>query len=127
MGQFAPRRKRKAQLMHAQPDSLTPAETKAQIIPAELPEAFGRLAANVPMPTAMKPRVEAMPAQGANGADRKYAARAKEPEALAEKLAFRTADKIKIKPVEWLWSGRIAMGKHTAIAGEPGIGKSQLL
>src|SRR6185437_12634574 len=28
--------------------------------------------------------------------------------------------------VEWLWPGRIAIGKHTCIAGEPGTGKSQL-
>jgi RecA-family ATPase len=28
--------------------------------------------------------------------------------------------------VEWIWPGRIARGKHTCIAGEPGTGKSQL-
>ena len=28
--------------------------------------------------------------------------------------------------VEWLWAGRLAIGKHTCIAGEPGTGKSQL-
>jgi hypothetical protein len=28
--------------------------------------------------------------------------------------------------VEWLWPGRIAIGKLTLIAGEPGLGKSQL-
>jgi putative DNA primase/helicase len=30
------------------------------------------------------------------------------------------------KPVSWLWPGRIALGKYTTIAGEPGLGKSQL-
>jgi len=30
------------------------------------------------------------------------------------------------KPVSWLWPGRIALGKYTIIAGEPGLGKSQL-
>jgi hypothetical protein len=28
--------------------------------------------------------------------------------------------------VEWLWPGRVAIGKLTMIAGEPGLGKSQL-
>jgi putative DNA primase/helicase len=28
--------------------------------------------------------------------------------------------------VEWLWPGRLARGKHTCVAGEPGTGKSQL-
>jgi putative DNA primase/helicase len=31
-----------------------------------------------------------------------------------------------VKPVEWLWPGRVAIGKHTLIAGEPGLGKSQV-
>lgn len=30
------------------------------------------------------------------------------------------------KPVTWLWPRRIAIGKLTTIAGEPGLGKSQL-
>jgi putative DNA primase/helicase len=30
------------------------------------------------------------------------------------------------QPVEWLWPGRIALGKLTLIAGEAGLGKSQL-
>jgi putative DNA primase/helicase len=30
------------------------------------------------------------------------------------------------KPVSWIWPGRIAAGKYTTIAGEPGLGKSQL-
>jgi RecA-family ATPase len=31
-----------------------------------------------------------------------------------------------MEPVKWLWPGRVAIGKHTALAGEPGGGKSQL-
>lgn len=31
------------------------------------------------------------------------------------------------KPINWLWDGRIARGKVTIFAGEPGKGKSQLL
>jgi putative DNA primase/helicase len=41
-------------------------------------------------------------------------------------LVSRRASEIRPEPVEWLWSGRIARGKHTCIAGEPGTGKSQL-
>jgi RecA-family ATPase len=33
---------------------------------------------------------------------------------------------VKAKPIEWLWPGRIAIGKQTMLAGEPGLGKSQL-
>lgn len=29
--------------------------------------------------------------------------------------------------IEWVWPGRVARGKHTAIAGDPGAGKSQLM
>ena len=33
---------------------------------------------------------------------------------------------IKAAPINWLWKGRIAKGKLTIIAGNPGLGKSQL-
>ncbi len=36
-----------------------------------------------------------------------------------------SADTIAPKPVEWLWPGRVAIGKQTMIAGEAGLGKSQ--
>jgi putative DNA primase/helicase len=42
-----------------------------------------------------------------------------------ELVAVRASD-IEIAPVEWLWPGRIALGKLSLIAGEPGLGKSQL-
>src|ERR1700724_2073916 len=41
-------------------------------------------------------------------------------------LMSRCAANIQPKRIEYLWPGRIARGKHTAIAGEPGDGKSQL-
>ena len=41
-------------------------------------------------------------------------------------LVIRCASEIEPERVEWLWPGRIAVGKHTCIAGEPGTGKSQL-
>jgi putative DNA primase/helicase len=41
-------------------------------------------------------------------------------------LVSRCAADIAPKKIEWLWPGRLARGKHTCIAGEPGTGKSQL-
>ena len=41
-------------------------------------------------------------------------------------LISRRAASITPEKVDWLWAGRIARGKHTCIAGEPGTGKSQL-
>lgn len=41
-------------------------------------------------------------------------------------LVSRCAADIEPEKVEWLWPGRLARGKHTCIAGEPGTGKSQL-
>jgi RecA-family ATPase len=35
-------------------------------------------------------------------------------------------DEVEAKHVEWLWEGRLARGKLTLLAGEPGIGKSQI-
>lgn len=35
-------------------------------------------------------------------------------------------DLIQRKPVRWLWPGKIARGKVTLIAGDPGLGKSQI-
>jgi putative DNA primase/helicase len=44
---------------------------------------------------------------------------------VATVVSRRAAD-IPPQKVEWLWNGRLARGKHTAIAGEPGTGKSQV-
>jgi hypothetical protein len=41
-------------------------------------------------------------------------------------LATRCLSDIDAKPVSWLWPGRIARGKVSIIAGNPGLGKSQL-
>lgn len=40
-------------------------------------------------------------------------------------VIVRLAD-VKHEPVAWLWPGRIALGKLTLIAGDPGLGKSFL-
>jgi hypothetical protein len=42
------------------------------------------------------------------------------------RLVAQRASEISPRSIEWLWPGRIARGKHTAVAGEPGDGKSQL-
>ncbi len=48
------------------------------------------------------------------------------PDESGPALVSRCASEIAAEPIEWLWPGRIARGKHTCIAGEPGAGKSQL-
>jgi RecA-family ATPase len=40
-------------------------------------------------------------------------------------LQFTRLDEVEAKHVEWLWHNRLARGKLTLLAGEPGIGKSQ--
>jgi hypothetical protein len=42
------------------------------------------------------------------------------------KLISECAANVVVKPVEWLWPGRIAIGKQTLMAGEAGLGKSQV-
>jgi putative DNA primase/helicase len=44
----------------------------------------------------------------------------------SELIAQRAAD-VSPEPIEWLWPRRIAIGKQTLIAGEAGLGKSQIL
>ena len=41
-------------------------------------------------------------------------------------LVTRCAAEIKAEKIEWIWPSRLAQGKHTCVAGEPGTGKSQL-
>lgn len=41
-------------------------------------------------------------------------------------LIVRCAADIAPEPVEWLWPGRVAIGKQTLLAGEAGLGKSQV-
>jgi putative DNA primase/helicase len=41
-------------------------------------------------------------------------------------LITQCAADVTPEPVEWLWPGRVALGKLTLIAGEAGLGKSQL-
>jgi putative DNA primase/helicase len=41
-------------------------------------------------------------------------------------LVMRCMADIAPEKIEWLWAGRIAIGKQTLIGGEPGLGKSQI-
>jgi hypothetical protein len=41
-------------------------------------------------------------------------------------LISRCAADITPAPIEWLWPGRVAVGKLTLVAGEAGLGKSQI-
>jgi RecA-family ATPase len=36
------------------------------------------------------------------------------------------ASEVPIEQVDWIWPGRLAVGKHTTVAGEPGTSKSTL-
>jgi hypothetical protein len=44
----------------------------------------------------------------------------------AKQLVIKCASEIDPEPIEWLWSGRLAIGKTTLVGGDPGLGKSQL-
>lgn len=41
-------------------------------------------------------------------------------------METRRMSDVETKPVKWLWHKRIALGKLTVIAGNPGLGKSQI-
>jgi putative DNA primase/helicase len=46
--------------------------------------------------------------------------------AVGVSLVSHCAANIAPTPIEWLWPGRVAIGKQTLIAGEAGLGKSQI-
>jgi putative DNA primase/helicase len=41
-------------------------------------------------------------------------------------INFRNMSEIQPKPIKWLWPGKLARGKVSIIAGNPGLGKSQV-
>ncbi|MCB1783385.1 MAG: AAA family ATPase [Alphaproteobacteria bacterium] len=41
-------------------------------------------------------------------------------------VSYRRLSEVKAEPIKWLWDKRIARGKLTILAGDPGLGKSQL-
>lgn len=44
----------------------------------------------------------------------------------ASRAIFRRVADVQARPIRWLWPGRIARGKVSIIAGNPGLGKSQV-
>ena len=44
----------------------------------------------------------------------------------ADGIVFETFSEITAKAIDWIWPGRVAVGKLTVIAGDPGKGKSFL-
>ena len=44
----------------------------------------------------------------------------------ASRVHILEANMVEQKPVNWLWPGRLAAGKQTLIAGDPGTGKSHI-
>jgi hypothetical protein len=45
---------------------------------------------------------------------------------LSDRLVYERVADVPAVPVEWIWPGRIARRKLTLIAGDPGVGKSQI-
>jgi replicative DNA helicase len=41
-------------------------------------------------------------------------------------VVSRTFDQIKVQKLQWLWPGKIPLGKYTELVGYPGVGKSLL-
>ncbi len=50
----------------------------------------------------------------------------REPAPTTSPLVIRCMADVEAKPIDWFWPGKIARGKATMIAGNPGLGKSQL-
>jgi AAA domain len=42
-------------------------------------------------------------------------------------LGLTRASAINVKPVPWLWANRLTLGEMALLAGEPGLGKSQIM
>jgi len=49
-----------------------------------------------------------------------------EPQSDVRKVLVTPASKITMRPVRWLWEGRIALGSLALLGGREGIGKSQI-
>lgn len=45
---------------------------------------------------------------------------------VVSRTIFRRVSDIQARPIHWLWKGRIARGKVSMLAGNPGLGKSQV-
>ncbi len=98
------------------PDTVDPLEVARRIGRSEARRPPGSAAADAwPAPTSDKGnRQPPMPPRVAGPAA---------PDIISEPVTVSLAD-VKPEPVHWLWPGRIAIGKVTLLAGDPGLGKS---
>lgn len=48
------------------------------------------------------------------------------PQSHSSEIQLLCVDDVEMVPINWLWKDRIALGKLTVIAGQPGLGKSQI-
>ncbi|MCX7962696.1 MAG: AAA family ATPase, partial [Burkholderiales bacterium] len=85
---------------------------------------LARLAANVP--SAARAALYGAKLRARRIRSKAEAAKAPEPETSSGGLLTRCIADVEARPVRWLWPGRIARGKVTLVAGNPGLGKSQL-
>jgi putative DNA primase/helicase len=76
------------------------------------------------MRTAEKPAMRQSASPGRNSL--KQVTGDPEPEHYGKRVIVQRASDITPKPIAWLWHGKIALGKLTLIAGDPGLGKSML-
>lgn len=92
--------------------------------PAPPMPAARRMATSTPAPASAK---VLQPTKAASLADaNKMAPRSRPTPDSAGRITYRRASEIQAKPVNWLWPGRIARGKVSMLAGNPGLGKSQI-
>ena len=74
----------------------------------------------------LRARIDATPPWSPVAESLQERAFAPKGEAVGASLLIRRASDIEAQPITWLWPNRIAVGKLTLFAGDPGLGKSQL-
>src|SRR5262245_51301686 len=68
-----------------------------------------------PEPEDRSPPTDGVPTGGGDGG-------AREEKPTGKQLVVHEADKVDPESIEWIWPGRIAVGKTTLIGGDPGLG-----
>lgn len=113
-----------AEILQADDEAFTAAwrdfseEEKAKLPPAVRAQAVQKYRRLTPWVDGSSLRVGGITAlqDGANAPKRETESR----------IAYRRASDVQAKPIRWLWPGRIARGKVSMLAGNPGLGKSQV-
>src|SRR5829696_653706 len=75
-------------------------------------------------PDGLRGAFDGAPRAGTNGSN--GVGKSTDHNDFSELIAQRAAD-VAPEPIQWLWPGRVAIGKQTIIAGEAGLGKSQIV